>query len=74
MEPKESKILLDHEICRGLIYQTHLLFLGSGLVFCLSQKSHTNTLGFHGANEGNTDICYLYYLQDEILPRSPARL
>jgi len=29
MEPKESKILLDHEICRGLIYQTHLLFLGS---------------------------------------------
>ncbi len=89
MKLKESEILLDHKICRNLIYLSkgfdlsfgvrscflpfwHLL--GLGLVFCLSQKSHTNTLRFHGANEDNTDIYYLHYLQDDILRRSPVHL
>jgi hypothetical protein len=43
--------------------------LGSGLVFCLSQKSHTNKLKFQGKDESDKDISYL---QDEILPCSPA--
>ena len=47
--------------------------MGSGLAFCLSlsQKSHTNALIFHGKDETDTDISYL---QDEILPGSPAHL
>jgi len=47
--------------------------MGSGLAFCLSlpQKSHTNALIFHGKDESDKDISYL---QDEILPGSPAHL
>ncbi len=77
MKLKESEILLDHKICRNLIYLSKgfdLSLLGSGLVFCLPQKSHTNTLRFHGANEDNTDIYYLHYLQGDILQRSPVHL
>jgi hypothetical protein len=44
---------------------------GSGLVFCLSQKSHTNTLKFLFMHESDTAISYL---QDDILRRSPAHL
>lgn len=45
--------------------------MGSGLVFCLPQKSHTNKLKFHGKDESDKDISYL---QDEILPCSLAHL
>jgi hypothetical protein len=45
--------------------------VGSGLVFCLSQKSHTSAFKFHGKDEGDTDTSYL---QDEILPHSSAHL
>jgi len=45
---------------------------GQVLLFArLMQKSHTNTLKFHGKNETDKDISYL---QDEILPGSPAHL
>jgi hypothetical protein len=45
--------------------------MGSGLVFCMPQKPRTNTLKFHGRDESDKDISYL---QDEILPGSPAHL
>ncbi len=45
--------------------------MGSGIVFCLPQESHTNTLKFHDKDESDNDISYL---QDEILPGSPAHL
>ena len=35
---------------------------GSGLVFCLSQKSHTNALKFNCKDDNDIDISYL---QDE---------
>jgi len=43
--------------------------VGSGLVFCFSQKSHANALNFHVSDESRMDIPYL---QGKILPRSPA--
>jgi hypothetical protein len=45
--------------------------MGSGLVFCLPQKSQRNTLKYHGKDESDKNISYL---QDEILPCSPAPL
>ncbi len=45
--------------------------VGSGLVFCLSQKSHTNALKFHCKDENDIDISYPQY---EILPRSSSHL
>jgi hypothetical protein len=45
--------------------------MGSGLAFCLFQKSHINALKFHYKDESDTGISYL---QVEILPCSPAHL
>ena len=45
--------------------------VGSGLAFCLSQKSHTNALKFHCKDESDIDISYPQY---EILPRCPSHL
>ncbi len=45
--------------------------VGSGLAFCLSQKSHTNALKFHRKDENDIDISYPQY---EILPRSSSHL
>ena len=40
---------------------------GSGLAFCLSQKSHTNALKYQCTDENDIDISYPRY---KILPRS----
>jgi len=45
--------------------------MGSGLVFCFSQKPHTNALKYHGKDENDIDISYPQY---KILPYSSSHL